>query len=104
VKKHKNSEELKAWFYSKFWNGKPRISEVSGDLIGWKFSTLYYHHILPKNKYPEFEFLEENIAILTPEEHQKIEAKTYKYESINKKREELLKKYDEITNINNRKT
>jgi len=86
-------KELKDWFFRVFWNGKPRISQVSGRLIGTNFSSAYYHHILPKNKWPELTYVEENIVILTMDEHQQVEAKEDYYPIINERRIKLLEKY-----------
>jgi hypothetical protein len=84
--------EMRQFFLS-IWKKKPHKSEVSGIYLGKEPSSLYFHHILPKSKYPEFRNLEENIIILTPDEHANVEADMYKYEEINKRRDYLLKKY-----------
>jgi len=85
--------EMRQFFLS-IWKKKPHKSEVSGTYLGKEPSSLYFHHILPKSKYPELRNLEENIIILTPDEHANVEADMYKYEEINRRRDELLKKYD----------
>lgn len=45
-------------------------SQVSGDRLPEKFSTLYFDHLLERSKYPELEFEEENIILCLPEEHE----------------------------------
>ena len=50
--------------------------------------------ILPKEKYPQAAFDEENIILLTLEEHDQVEMDPTRYEEINKKREQLKKKYE----------
>ncbi len=81
-------------FFLLCWKNKPHYSEVSGKFLGNKCSSLYQHHILPKSKYPEVCFDEENIVFLTPDEHASVELDMYKYEYINKKRELLKIKYN----------
>jgi hypothetical protein len=56
--------------------------------------STYFHHILPKEKYPEACLDEENIILLTLEEHSNVEADMYRYEEVNKRRELLKQTYD----------
>jgi hypothetical protein len=55
---------------------------------------VFFHHILPKEKYPQAMYDEENIILLTLEEHDNVERNIYKYEEVNRRRELLKKKYD----------
>jgi hypothetical protein len=79
--------------FDDIWNKKSHKSEISGEYLGKEPSTVYFHHILPKEKYPEAKFDEENIILLTFDEHNNVENDMYKYEKINKKREQLKIKY-----------
>lgn len=81
-------------FFASIWNKRPRKSEISEKSLGFEILTVFFHHILPKNKYPQAEFDEENIILLTLEEHEKVEADMYFYEEINKRREKLKLKYN----------
>jgi len=81
-------------FFLSIWNIKPHKSEISGQYLGKEPLSIYFHHIIPKNKYPEACFDEENIVILSFEEHQIVESDMYKYEEINKRREQLKIKYN----------
>lgn len=81
-------------FFLKIWNKKPHKSEVSGETLYSPPSSAYFHHILPKNKYPNLCFIEENIVILTLDEHTNVESNIYKYEEINRRREYLREKYN----------
>jgi hypothetical protein len=81
-------------FFLQLWKNKPHYSEISGKYLGNEPKTTYFHHILPKNKYPELAFDEENIILLTFEEHQMVEMDMYKYEEVNRRREQLIKKYE----------
>ena len=81
-------------FFELCWKNKPHYSEVSGKFLGNTCSSLYQHHILAKSKYPEACFDQENIVFLTADEHASIELDMYKYEEVNKKREQLKIKYN----------
>ena len=76
------------------WKKKPHKSEVSGVYLGKEPMSTYFHHILPKEKYPEACLDEENIILLTLEEHSNVENDMYKYEEVNERRNHLLKKYE----------
>jgi hypothetical protein len=92
--KRELQKELLEDFFELCWKNKPHFSEVSGKFLGNKCSSLYQHHILPKSKYPEACFDEENIVFLTADEHASVELDMYKYEEINKRREQLKLKYE----------
>lgn len=86
-------QKLKQWLYDNFWNGRARISEISGEFLGWTFSNVYYHHILPKRNYKDLIYVKENIIILTQKEHEKVENDSTFFPEINQRREKLLLKY-----------
>lgn len=81
-------------FFLSIWNKRKRISEVDGSRLGQEPLTIFFHHILPKKKYPEAKYDEENIILLTWTQHDQVEADMYYYELINKKREQLKIKYN----------
>lgn len=83
-------------FFVDIWNKRKHVSEVSGTWLGNEPRTIYFHHILPKSKFKQGEFDEENIILLTWEEHDLVEKDMFKYEEVNKRRERLLKKYNLI--------
>jgi hypothetical protein len=76
------------------WKKKRHYSEVSGVYLGKEPMSTYFHHILPKEKYPEACLDEENIILLTLEEHSNVENDMYRYEEVNKRRNHLLTKYE----------
>jgi hypothetical protein len=80
-------------FFLQIWKKRPHKSEVSGDFLGNEPLTIFFHHILPKEKYPDACFDEENIILLTLDEHTNVESNMYKYETINSRRQLLLSKY-----------
>ena len=81
-------------FFLQIWKKRQHLSEISGlPLVGEPLSV-YFHHILPKNKYPEAALDEENIILLTLNEHNQVESDIYRYEEVNKRREYLKQKYE----------
>jgi len=81
-------------FFTQIWKKRPHRSEISGEYLGKEASSAFFHHILPKNKYPKIRMDEENIILLTLDEHADVESDMYKYDIINQRRTKLLKKYE----------
>lgn len=79
------------------WLERPHKSEVSGRWLGKEALSVFFHHILPKEKYPNAMFDAENIILLTFDEHTKVEQDPSFYEEVNKRRVKLKEKYDRIT-------
>lgn len=91
-KHRKFSEQAK--LFLQIWTNRPHKSEVSGDYLGKEPLTVFFHHILPKEKYPQAAMDEENIILLTLQEHDQVEMDMYRYEEVNNRREKLLIKYN----------
>jgi len=91
-KGNKDIDKMRNLFIS-IWNKRSHKSEVSRLGLGREPLTHYFHHILPKSKYPELAYIEENIILLTIDEHANVESDMYKYEEINGRREQLINKY-----------
>ena len=85
--------EMREFFLS-IWKKRPHRSEVSGVYLGSEAMSTYFHHILPKEKYPEACLDEENIVVLSLEEHSNVENDMYRYEEVNKRRNQLNLKYE----------
>jgi hypothetical protein len=81
-------------FFLSIWKKRPHKSEISGVYLGSEAMSTYFHHILAKEKYPEACLDEENIILLTLEEHSNVENDMYRYEEVNKRRNHLLTKYE----------
>jgi hypothetical protein len=81
-------------FFLQIWKKRLHLSEVSGLPLVGEPLHIYFHHILPKEKYPQAALDEENIILLTWEEHDQVEMDTTRYEEINKRREQLKQKYN----------
>jgi hypothetical protein len=91
--KHRNYSE-QAKLFLQIWTNRPHKSEVSGDHLGNEPLSVFFHHILAKEKYPQAAFDEENIILLTLQEHDQVEMDMYRYEEVNNRREKLLIKYN----------
>jgi len=76
------------------WKKRAHYSEISGQYLGKEPMSTYFHHILPKEKYPEACLDEENIILLTLEEHSNVENDMYRYEEVNRRRNQLNLKYE----------
>ena len=81
-------------FFLQLWKKRVHKSEVSGEYLGSEPLHVFFHHILPKNKYPESSLDEENIILLTMSEHDQVERDVTRYEEVNKRREQLKQKYE----------
>tara|TARA_B110000285_G_scaffold199591_1_gene232868 strand:- start:3064 stop:3468 length:405 start_codon:yes stop_codon:yes gene_type:complete len=81
-------------FFTEIWKERLHMSEVSGVYLGKEPSSAFFHHILPKNKYPDLRLNKENIILLTLDEHANVESDIYKYGIINRLRESLINKYN----------
>lgn len=80
-------------FFMSIWKKRKHVSEVSGEKISM-FSPANHHHILHKETHPYAKLDEENIIILSLQEHANVHLDMYRYEEINKRREMLIKKYE----------
>jgi hypothetical protein len=80
-------------FFLGIWKKRPHKSEISNTYLGAEAMSTYFHHILPKEKYPEACFDEENIILLTLDEHTNVESDIYKYPEVNDRRNKLKIKY-----------
>lgn len=96
VRKSQNHRKIsdRNEFFLQIWGKKRHFSEISNIYLGKEPLTIYFHHILPKEKYPEAEYDEDNIILLTFDEHNTVESDMYRYEEINKRRKNLLLKYE----------
>jgi hypothetical protein len=87
------SHQMREMFMD-IWKKRPHKSEISGTYLGKEPMSTYFHHILAKEKYPEACLDEENIILLTLEEHSNVESDMYRYEEVNKRRNHLNLKYE----------
>lgn len=86
-------------FFLSIWAKRSHRSEISRDSIYGEPLSSYFHHIILKSDilYGELgKFDEENVILLSLEEHEAVHRDMYKYEEINKRREKLIEKYEKI--------
>ena len=81
-------------FFLGIWKKRSHHSEISGAYLGSEPMSTYFHHILPKEKHPDAKYDEDNIILLTLDEHTNVESDMYKYEEVNIRREQLKEKYE----------
>ena len=81
-------------FFLSIWKKREHRSEVSNEWLGTEPLSIFFHHILPKEKYKEAAFDEENIILLTLDEHTNVENDMYRYEEVNNRRNQLKTKYN----------
>lgn len=82
-------------FFLEIWKERKHYSEISGDYLGSEALSTFFHHILPKEKYPDEAYNKSNIILLTLDEHTNVEADMYRYEEVNRRRIELLNKINQ---------
>ncbi len=82
-------------FFKEIWKERRHYSEVSGDYLGSEALSTFFHHILPKSKYPELQYDKSNIILLTLPEHESVENDIYRFEEVNRRRIELLNKINQ---------
>ena len=80
--------------FLRVWKQRPHKSEISGERLGTQPLSIFFHHILPKEKYNQAALDEENIILMTLDEHSNVESNIYRYEEVNKRREYLKTKYN----------
>ena len=80
--------------FLKIWKKRLHKSEISGEKLGTEPLSIFFHHILPKEKYNQAALDEENIILMTLDEHSNVENDIYRYEEVNKRREYLKEKYN----------
>ena len=91
-----NQEEISEMreFFLLLWKKFSHYSMVSGKYLGNEPLSIFFHHILSKEKYPEARLDEQNIILLTLDEHSDVENDMYKYPEVNRRRELLKIKYE----------
>jgi len=79
--------------FMEIWASRPHKSEISGQKLGKEPLSVYFHHILPKSKYPQAKYDPENIILLSLEEHEQVEIDRDRFEEVNRRRNLLIIKY-----------
>lgn len=93
LEEKKKENLLQTKLFEKIWKERKHESEISGEYLGKEILSTYFHHILPKESYPHLKLVEDNIILITFDEHQKVESDATFYPIINERREKLKEKY-----------
>lgn len=87
--------------FEEIWKERGPRSEISGKFLGREAKSIYFHHCLPKSRYPEYRLDKRNIIILSFEEHQNVENNTYFYEKVNEIKNKLIDEIQEKQRLGN---
>lgn len=95
MRKQQNKErkEKDVAFYVKIWNASNKRCQITGRYLGNEPLTTFFHHILPKSRFPEYRWCEWNILMVHPEVHAQIELDMDKVPGVRKMTEELMEKH-----------
>lgn len=90
-KKSQYAEDVK--FYSKIWSFRPHICYETGIYLGVEPRSYMFHHVLEKEKYPEFRHEVWNIVLLGWDAHNQVHSNIDKTPKVKTLREKLLKQH-----------
>jgi len=72
-KKRQIQKEEDILFYSEVWEDRKHKSDLTGKWLGEEIMSIYFHHLLPKEPFPEFRHKKWNILLCEAEYHNQIE-------------------------------
>jgi hypothetical protein len=75
------------------WRQRKHVCYETGESLGKEPLTIYFHHVLPKHKYPEYMLAPWNIVLVSVETHDQVERDIDKCPKIKKLFLELLEKH-----------
>jgi len=79
-------------FYKEVWDASPHVCQCGcGRKLGKEPLTTFFHHLLPKAKYPQFRHTFENIMVLCPDCHTQAESDLDKVPEVRRRTEEAKK-------------
>ncbi len=70
-KKKQKEEDIK--FYQEVWEERKHYSDLTGKYIPGEIMSIYFHHLLRKETYPEFRHKKWNIVLIEADIHAQIE-------------------------------
>lgn len=89
-----NSEKQRLFFYM-ILNVRGPYSEYTGRRLYGEINSCWFHHIFPKKSYPELRFCQDNIIMLTADEHHAVESGHDNKEVIRRKKD-IIERYPEL--------
>lgn len=93
-KKAINAQKQWLFFYL-ILQTRGKESEVSQSKLYGEINSTWFHHILPKSKFPELRYCVDNIIVLTSDEHNAVE-NGKEYEEVERRKKDLQSRYDEL--------
>lgn len=79
-------------FYEEVWQASPHVCQCGcGTKLSSPWKRSYFHHLLPKEPYPAFRHVAENIMLLTPNHHDQAEKKIKPMPAVEKRKKEVIK-------------
>lgn len=82
-------------FYFEIWEKRPHVCFETGKQLGNRPAITMFHHVLPKQSYPQFRHCEWNIVILHPDVHNQVETDLRKCPKVYQLTQELKRKHNE---------
>ena len=85
--------------FAQIWEDREHVSEISERPLGDEANVWFFAHILPKGAYGRFRLREDNIVLMTQDEHYMFDHQTHKakedprFDGVFKKAEELKREY-----------
>lgn len=88
IEADKETFEQDKIFYAEVWAASPHICQSCGCNLGKEPLTLFFHHLLPKARYPHLRHVPENIVIICPDCHQQTHSDLDKVPKVKARTEE----------------
>jgi len=98
VKRRKKPYNKEMWqkdiaFYTRIWEKSNRRCKITNRYLGDEPLTTFFHHILPKSRFPEYRWCEWNVIMLHPEVHAQVEIDIDRVPGARELYEKLLEKH-----------
>jgi 5-methylcytosine-specific restriction endonuclease McrA len=99
LKRKKKNSNKERWakdvsFYKELWEKSNKKCQVTGTYLGLEPLTTYFHHCLPKSKYPQYRWCPWNIMILHPQVHDQVEIDIDKVPMVKERTAYLLNEHN----------
>lgn len=92
--KKENNEKQWLFFYTLL-QASEKESDISHTPLTGNLTSMWFHHIFPKSKFPELRFCPENIMFVTADEHYQIE-QGVEFKELETRKAYIAENYDEL--------
>lgn len=95
ILENRKEQEMMHRFFLDIWNDlRPgqKVCYETGETI-YDPSTIHFHHVLPKHKYPEYKFSKWNIVLLSWRMHDQAEINDSKVPKVRALKDSLIRKH-----------